>query len=374
MPSYRGVSPINEPERYVSPNQEPALHARILSAVGRLRMVTVDILTALFAGTRWGIGRKAMWKHLERLREREMLWGKPLSGFNVVERVRTTVEQKHQPPTDGGRSAMVYGISPYALEWLVDIDSMSTNFSVRDHRGRWAFTESTHHDLYVAAWAARIINALTHTPGVNAIFLDIEFFLDEAAAAAAAERQSKARSSKSKPKLRSQRMDALLYARMNPHGIPSDDDDPDEREIPWHLGIPPAPGEVEFRWALEYDNDTEDRVVLRDKFITYSQLHQGTYQQRIGGDVLLTLVVPTLKRAQRLAYDFHLAWPDGWGVVSTWTASGIFASPMGRYLDLRTLREVPLLSIPERDENHRIIGYHCYDVANGSLRRQHIPV
>jgi hypothetical protein len=191
------------------------------------------------------------------------------------------------------------------------------------------------HDLQVSWWCASMVECLRLIPWCTGVFC-----------------QSEVRSHKR------QRIDAMIVARFNFRKRRENLD-----AIPWFDGRPAQPDEIEVRWALELDNSTESGKVLLGKFINYRNLHaEGVYHTLFNGNMILVLIVQNPDRAAYLAAEFRRAWPEGWGLVTTPDRMGADARALGvlwgRYFDMNSEAQVPLLSELARDTATDGYAYH----------------
>ncbi len=142
-------------------------------------------------------------------------------------------------------------------------------------------------------------------------------------------------------------IDALVIIRLSQTPI---DTTPHQLRL-WN-GTNRRADELDIRLALEVDLGRAPLSTIHAKACAYRDLHaNGTFAQQLGGTLLPVIVTPTKTRADLIAQQWRLAWPTGWGVVSTPHAAN--EHPLGvvwgRYSSMIDSQSLSLLSVVEQN-------------------------
>ncbi len=301
----------------------------VLRFLGRIYVADTETVYRMLYSRRYSV--MTTYRDLETLAAQRLVW-----VTNAPSMVKRGANNNNSSTSS---ARLVFGLSTAGKKLLsefhVEPDERSLELLVaRDVRAKPPKPDHLDHDLQVTWWCASMVEGLRLLPWCTTVYCQTEF-----------------RSAKK------QRVDAVVVARF--------DFDAPRREtqmIPWFDGTPLQPNEVELRWALELDNSTESVNVLIDKFCTYRDLHySGGYHRIFNGDLMLVLIVQNARRASYLAAEFKRAWPGGWGLVSTPDEFGANSTPYGalwgKYVDMGTGSEVPLIAELTRDSGRRVTSY-----------------
>lgn len=301
----------------------------VLRFLGRVYVADIETVYRMLYSRRYSV--MTAYRDLEALAAQRLVW-----VTNAPAMIKCGANHNNSSTSS---ARLVFGLSTIGKKLLgelrVEPDERSLELLVaRDIRSRPPKPDHLDHDLQVTWWCASMVEGLRLLPWCTTVYCQTEF-----------------RSAKK------QRVDAVVVARFT-----FERPRRETQVIPWFDGTPLQPDEVELRWALELDNSTESVNVLIDKFCAYRDLHYtGSYHRIFHGDLMLVLIVQNARRASYLAAEFKRAWPGGWGLVSTPDGFGANSTPYGalwgRYVDMATGGEVPLIAELTRDSARRVSAY-----------------
>lgn len=282
----------------------------VLRALGRLEFATTPMLKGLVFPD---LGDHPAWARLAKLHESGYIWRQTIP-FALTPQATPSKLPPRQP--------FVYGLTHEGRDLLQTLESESSESTYgllhsRDKRSGPIAQTQLAHDLLVASWCASMLDGLRRSRLCTAVVCHVEYV--------------SVRDAQGKEQ---QRFDALLAVTLSrvpdPAPVPM-------WQIPWHTGIHPAGEHVTLRFAVEVDRGTEPLKTLLAKGLAYRTFtERGTYTQTLGGTVVPVFLVPPGRRAAQIAREWQTSWPNGKGVISTFSkaAHPEFGTLWGDYMTM----------------------------------------
>ena len=226
----------------------------------------------------------------------------------------------------------IYGLTPEGRDELAALGIEGDGTAIASMPVRpWADPDlklaQLRHDLLVSDWCCAALYGARKHPRLHSMHCQVEYV-----SAAADNGQA------------IQRFDALVMFTIAAVPMPP----MPAWAIPWADGTPTPDGAITCRFAAEIDTGSEKLAILLGKAGTYRALTLSRhYTATLGGPVLPVVLVPSgTKRAGQIAREWQDGWPDGAGVVGSFTGAQIDQDAIrGRYLAMtsKPAREAFLL-------------------------------